>query len=202
MHAISHDMKENSIKFRTYIGIGQTFGLPIGFFWLLIFLGSMFSYDHPGLGILADVLAFVCFLIQVSMMKYAQLRYGKMNFLQRWSMGLHIGAHAALVTTAGQYLYFRFFDNGHLNTMLNKMTSSPEFKQAFEQAMPGANIQEFIDTMTNTSLGDLTLSLLTFNLFLGLLISIISAMFSYIKLQPNNESHSTTNNQEQHTEEE
>lgn len=202
MHTISNEMKEKSINFSTYLNIGQRFGLPIGLFWFIIFLCSMYSFQQPWLGMLGNILSFVCLITQISMMKFAQLRYGQMNFLQRWSSGLQIGLHTALVTTAGQYIYFRFFDNGHLCTTLTNMLNNSEYQEIFKQAMPEMDMQSVTDNLVNTSLSDLTLSLLTFNLFLGFVLSIITAMFSHVKMQALNETNTKDNQQEQNSNEE
>lgn len=195
-------MKENNINFSTYLNIGQSFGLPIGLFWFVIFLGSMYSFEYPGIGFLGNILSFVCLIAQISMMKYAQIRHGQMSLSQRWAVGLYIDLHAALITTACQYVYFRFFDNGHLCTTLTNMLNNSEYQEIFKQAMPEINLQDIINNLVNTKLSDLTLSLLSFNLFLGFILSIICALFSKVKFRTPNETLPGDNAQEPNPQEE
>lgn len=167
----------NNYLIRTFAG---EYGLIIGVMWCIAFACSMYSSDNVLLGHLGNLVALLSLFVEVRQLKLFQMRIMPLGAVKRFSMAMQINFCAVLLTTMGQYIYFRFLDNGHMMNSLTKLFDLPEYQDMLGKIMPGMNAEELLKMFSQISIGDLLMSLITFNLFAALAVSMLTTAFSSV----------------------
>lgn len=153
-------------------------GLIMGALWTGSFLCSIFSFDHSLLGHLGNLLALISILALTFILRAHARSHQGFTLLRRWWTAWNTCMYASLLTTLCQYLYFRFLDGGRLMQSVTSMLEKPEFREALEAVSPGTDPIQMLEALGQMSVGDMIVSLLTFNLLASLLASILCALFS------------------------
>jgi hypothetical protein len=153
-------------------------GLLMGALWTGSFLASIHSFDYPMLGHLGNLMALLSIVVLASILRSYGRHHTGFTFLRRWWTAWNTCMYGSLITTLGQYLYFRFLDGGHLMQSVTRMLEKPEFREALESVSPGTDPTQMLEALEQMNTGDMIVSLLTFNLLASLLASVVAALFS------------------------
>lgn len=162
------------------------FGTYMGAYWILKFI--LFP-----LGLTIPFLLFLFFglTLGVPFMGYYYARTyrnkvcgGTIRFLQAWVFIVFMYMFAALLTAVAHYIYFRFIDHGfiidtYLN-MLNGVTKSD---------VPGmegyiSQLREALGTVNTLTPIDITMQLMSQNVFYGSILAVPTALFVMRKPKP------------------
>lgn len=169
-------MTENKGYLQRY---AMLFGTYLGGFWILKFILFPLGITVPFLFSI-----FIGLTLCVPFMAYYYVRMyrnvvcgGTISFLHAWIFTVFMYMFAALLTAVAHYVYFRFIDQGFvLNTyesLLNSLTSHtiPGMDAYVEQ------FKEIISAMRSLSPTDITMQLMSQNVFYGSLLAIPTALF-------------------------
>lgn len=162
------------------------FGTYMGAYWILKFI--LFP-----LGLTIPFLLFLFFglTLGVPFMGYYYARTyrdkvcgGTIRFLQAWVFIVFMYMFAALLTAVAHYIYFRFIDHGfiidtYLN-MLNGVTKSDV------SGMEGyiSQLREALGTVNTLTPIDITMQLMSQNVFYGSILAVPTALFVMRKPKP------------------
>ncbi|KAA6338729.1 hypothetical protein EZS27_013282 [termite gut metagenome] len=156
-----------AMQFGTYMGIywiAKFFLLPLGFTYSFLFF------------------LFIGLTIGVPFMGYHYARMfrdkvcgGKIKLMPAWVFIFFMYVFAALLTAAVHYIYFRYMDNGfifdkYIEVLENGMSASG-WEGYFEQA------REVIENIRSMTPIELTMQLLSQNVFYCSILALITAMF-------------------------
>ncbi len=153
-------------------------GLLLGGLWTGSFLCAVNAFAHPALGPVGNLLALVSVFLLVRFLRNFGRRTANFHFLRRWWTAWSTCMNASLITTLCQYLYFRFLDGGQLIRTVTAMMEMPEYQEALRKVAPENSPEEMLSALAGMSVGDMIVSLLTFNLLVSVVISLFAAMFS------------------------
>ena len=64
---------------------------------------------------------------------------------------------------------------------ISLLFENDQYKQALEQMMPGVKSEEMLRMLQSVSIGDLTIQMWLFNLFISLPLSLVAALFGTLK---------------------
>ena len=150
--------------------------LPIGFMWSASFLCTMFGTERPLLSMLSSALGIISiYMLYKQLTNYRRL-YPKVNWLHILRLSLVTCLLAGLLTDAAQYLYFTLLDDGRLLSMLGTAFQSDEYRQAWQQIMPKANMGEVQKMIQSMTVRDIMLQLVIYNALLALPASLLAAL--------------------------
>lgn len=106
-------------------------------------------------------------------------RISEMGFWRCWWMAYLIYMYAILLTALGQFIYFRFIDNGFMARQIENMITRPEMAEALQIMSPDGSIQQMLDNtlmqLQTMSAADFTLNLLFSNILIGIVGSVLAA---------------------------
>lgn len=169
-------MTENRSSLQKY---AMHFGTYMGIYWILKFILFPLGLTIPFL-----LLLFVGLTLGVPFMGYHYVRMfrnkvcgGYISFLQAWIFTVFMYMFAALLTAVVHYIYFRYLDNGFVADtylkLLNETTTTqmPGMEPYMEQ------VKNMIDLIGSLTPIDITLQLLSKNVFYGALLAIPTALF-------------------------
>lgn len=164
------------------------FGTYMGAYWIVKFAFFPLGLTAPFL-----LFLFVGLTAGVPFMGYHYTRMyrdqacgGGIGFLHAWLFNVFMYMFAALLTAAGHYIYFRFIDNGYLldtyERLLDSMASTP---------LPGmeeytSQLRTAMDSIRSLSAIEITLQLMSQNVFYGTLLGIPTALFAQKRLKTDN----------------
>ena len=154
------------------------FGTAMGIFWIFKFIFLPLGFSMPFLQLLFIILTcFVPFLGYRYTRTYRD-KYcgGEINFTRAYIFTIFMYFFAALLTSAGHFIYFNFIDNGfitdtyisQLETLKSNVTGDME-----------TSVDQLIDTfniVAALSPIQLTLQLIFQNIFYGSLLAIPTAL--------------------------
>ena len=153
-------------------------GLSTAATWIVSFL--MFVYLFPSI---ASQLAYPLGLSSIAVAGVRIRRYRQqeqsLTMLRCWWVSWFTFMCCVLLTTAAQYVYFAWFDNGRLTSSMANMLASEEVRQAY--AMMQAtdlleNLQRAVEELASIPVRELVMSLMSTNMILGLIFSILTLL--------------------------
>ena len=161
----------------------------IGFFtglcWSASFILAMLSLTNPSWGFAGNFLGVLSIWVAGVQLRAAQMLLSADNQLwgvrQRWHKSLQVQLLAGLLCTFVQYVYFRFFDNGRMLTVLTEVYTSPEYTELIKEAVPDFTPQQALEMLSQISLTELALNFLIINAFLAIVLSIPTAFVARLK---------------------
>lgn len=151
--------------------------LPVGMMWSASFLCTMYGTGNPLLSVLGTALA----IISVYMLYRQLTNYRRLYPHTTWGgifrLSLLTCLLAGLLTDAAQYLYFAFLDDGRLlSDVLDPAMQSEEYREVWQQLMPGTDMEEVQRMMQSMTVQDIMLQLVIYNILLACPISLIAAL--------------------------
>lgn len=155
------------------------FGTYMGGFWILKFALLPLGLTVPFL-----LFLFMVLTLCVPFMGYYYTRMyrnqvcgGTIRFAHAWVFSVFMYMFAALFTAVAHYFYFRFIDQGYLlNTyenILSNYTSiaPPQMEVYIDQ------LQDALEVMRSLTSVDITMQLMSQNVFYGMILAIPTALF-------------------------
>lgn len=163
------------------------FGTYMGGYWILKFVLLPTGLLIPFLSFL-----FIGFTVVVPFMGYRYARLyrdqacgGCIGFPAAWGFTLSMYTYASLLTAVGHYIYFRFIDRGFIyNTCLEQIASLRESHVAELKAYADAMSQTLEMAGGMPGALEITMQMMSFNVFWGLLLAVPTALLVMRKEPP------------------
>ena len=162
-----------------YMQYAMLFGTYLGGYWILKFILFPLGLTIPFLSFL-----FMGLTICVPFMGYYYVRMyrntacgGSISFLHAWIFTVFMYMFAALLTAMAHYIYFRFIDHGFV---INAYESQIDILK--QSGVPGIEaytdvFQETLDNVKSLTPIDITMQLVSWNVFCGSLLALPTALF-------------------------
>lgn len=156
------------------------FGTYMGVFWIIKFAFFPLGLNTPFLFFL-----FLGLTLCVPFMGYYYVKMfrdrvcgGSIGFLRAWAFTVLIYLFAAMLTAIAHYIYFRFIDHGFIISTYEAMLENVKASQ-----IPGVEaylgqLDEAVSLMSGLTPTDITIQLLSQNVFYGSLLAIPTALFA------------------------
>lgn len=155
------------------------FGTYMGVFWILKFTLLPLGMTSPFL-----LLLFICLTLCVPFMGYYYTKIyrdkvcgGTIGFLHAWVFDIFMYVCAALLTAVAHYVYFRFIDQGFMLDTLRQQS----MQMTGNILMSPEQMKTYIDTMVTLTPTDITLSMVSSNIYYCALLSIPTALIAMRK---------------------
>ncbi len=156
-------------------------GVLAGGMWTASFLCSIYSLDYPLLGYVGNTVALLSLYALYLMVVRYRAFVAPLRFPGCFRMAWRICLFAGLLTTLAQYLYFRFIDGGHLVESMTRLLDNEQYRQAMKEVMPQVNPSDMKSMLSAIKVGEMTLNLWMFNIFISLPLSLIAGIFGALK---------------------
>lgn len=156
------------------------FGTYMGIFWIAKFI--LFPLGLSSFPFL--IFLFLGFTVTVPFLGYYFARIfrdrickGYLGFLHSWVFLLFMYVFAALLTAVAHYIYFRYIDNGFIINTYSDMVNT-----VMPEQLPGMEgyieqIKEAVDQIRSLSPIEITLQLMSQNIFYCSILALITAPF-------------------------
>lgn len=158
--------------------VAMRLGLIAGGMWAVSFL--LFVYTFPGA--MAEV-GYLLGMASVPVMGMRMRRLRRsvpgMTLGQVWWVAWFTFMCAMLLTTAGQYVYFGWLDNGRLVEGILAMLQDEQVVKAYTEAGGTEMLQQLTDgvkALGEVSVRELVMSFMSSNMMIGLIASIIATL--------------------------
>lgn len=155
------------------------FGTYMGIYWILKFI--LFPI---GLTIPFILFLFVGLTLGVPFMGYHYVRMyrnkvcgGYISFMQAWIFTIFMYLFAALLSALAHYVYFRYIDNGFVADTYLKLLNNASGSQSAGMQPYMEQIEKMIELISSMTPIDITLQLLSQNVFYGTILAIPTALF-------------------------
>lgn len=161
----------------------MTFGTFMGIFWIIKFTFLPLGFRIPLLQLLFILMTlFVPILGYIYTRKYRN-KYcdGELSFTRGLIFTIFMYFFASLLTAACHYIYFQFIDHGFImNTYMEQLENvkaavTGDFETSIDQLM------ENLELISSLSPFQLTIQLISQNIFYGTLLAIPTALFAMKK---------------------
>lgn len=155
------------------------FGTGMGLFWIFKFIFLPLGFTVPFLQLLFIILTCSVPFVGYRFARTFRDKYseGEISFIRAYMFIIFMYFFAALLTSAGHFIYFNFIDNGFItDTYLSQL----EILKSNVTGEMETSVQQLIDTfniIAALSPIQLTLQLLFQNLFYGSLLALPTALF-------------------------
>lgn len=154
------------------------FGTAMGLFWIFKFIFLPLGFKIPFLQLLFLILT--CFVPFVGY-KFAKIyrdKYsdGEINFTRAYVFLIFMYFFAALLTSAGHFIYFNFIDDGFI---VNTYTAQLEQLKSEVSGELEASVDQLIETfniISDLTSRQITLQLFFQNIFYGSLLALPTAL--------------------------
>lgn len=168
------------------------FGTYMGGYWILKFVFFPLGMSVPILMFLfwGLTLAVPFMGFRYTKMYRNQVLGGGIGFLQAWAFNVMMYMFAALLVAVAHYIYFRFLDNGFIFRTWEAMLDSVATGGVPDIEMYIKQLKENIDLIRSLTPIELTMQLMSQNVFFGTLLGLPTALFVMKKrnnLQLNNQ---------------
>lgn len=180
-----NDSTQNATEGQQTKAYAAWYGLWIGVCWVLSFGLSMWGLKEPfagNFGLLAGVGSVP---LAIWLLRGFNEMISPLSLRRAWHMAWLMFLYAALLTTAAQYIFFAYMDNGLLVRTYTEMIKQPEIQDLMAQLMPGQDanrlFEDAITLFSTTPVSQLSLQFLFWNVILATVLSIPTAFLSYKK---------------------
>ncbi|MEG1564273.1 MAG: DUF4199 domain-containing protein [Bacteroides sp.] len=154
------------------------FGTYMGIYWVLKFILFPIGLSIPFL-----LFLFIGLTLGVPFMGYYYVRMyrnkvcgGYINFVQAWIFTIFMYLFASLLAAVAHYLYFGFIDNGYIaHTYLDIINTAAKTPLSGIEPYV-AQMRTVIELISSMTPIDITLQLLSQNVFYGTLLAIPTAL--------------------------
>lgn len=140
--------------------------LPVGMsvsFMLFLFMGLTLCVPFMGYGYAKMYRDRVC--------------GGSIGFGHAWVFTVFMYMFAALLVAVAHYVYFRFIDNGYMVDMCEKMIDEVSRSNVPGMEMYIATYREALDAARSVTPIEITLQMISTNVFWGTILAIPTALF-------------------------
>lgn len=156
-------------------------GTVMGAFWIFKFIFFPWGMSYAPMMLVFGALTFIVPFWGYRFACLYRDRYsnnnGSIGFVHAFTFCLFMYMYASLLTSVAHLVYFQFLDNGFIMERLEEM-----FETVKESPLPGMDnylpqYQLALDTYAILSPVDITLQLVSQNMFYGLLLALPTALF-------------------------
>lgn len=165
------------------------FGTYMGGYWILKFIFFPLGLTTPFLSLL-----FIGLTLCVPFMGYHYVKMyrnrvceGSIGFLQAWIFTVFMYMFAALLTAVAHYIYFRFIDQGYVISAYESQIDILSQSGVPEMEAYTNVFQDTLDTAKSLTPIDITMQLVSWNVFCGSLLAIPTALFVMRRKKISNE---------------
>lgn len=162
-----------------YMQYAMLFGTYLGGYWILKFILFPLGLTVPLLSFL-----FVGLTLCVPFMGYYYVRMyrntvceGRISFMQAWVFTVFMYMFAALLTAVAHYVYFRFIDQGYIVSAYESQIDLLKQSGVKEIEAYAVTFREALDTIKSLTPIDITMQLVSWNVFCGAMLAIPTALF-------------------------
>jgi len=156
------------------------YGLQVGLCWVASFALAMWGLTTPLAGNFALLVGIASVPLAVWLLRDFNRKISPLTLRRAWHMAWMMMICAAIITTAAQYIYFAYMDDGLLVRAYSEMCQQPEM-QVMLQQMFGADADKMVDEaltiMGATSASQMSLQLMMWNVLLGTVLAIPVMLF-------------------------
>lgn len=156
------------------------YGVWVGAMWIASFFCYMGGLTRPLLANMGLLVVLLSLLFMGLLLRSFRRRVAPLKFFRAWWMAWLTFLYASLITAIAQYLYFRYLDGGRLLNTYVALFKQPESRQMLAAMMPGqdtdALIQQTLNLLGSLSPIEITIELMMYNIFLGLLLALPVAL--------------------------
>lgn len=155
-------------------------GAVVGLLWALSFACFIGQFGEPMLGF--GSLALGAVGVVVAAVRLRNYRDGVLGGVISFRRAFFYSAltyfYASLIMALAQFGYFALIDNGFLFSRYSEIMNTPEFRQLLEMAygMKPSDMAVVMDNLARLRPIDIALEFLTFDIILGVIISLPTAM--------------------------
>ena len=162
------------------INHAMSYGTLMGGFWIAKFMLVPFMFSTPMASLMFLLLTATVPFVGYALTRYYRNRYcedERISFLQALSFCMLMYLFASLLVSLAHYIFFRYIDQGALLATYSQMM------EAVLQANPALSAtmgqyQEAMALISSLSPIELTIQLISNNLFYGILFSLPTALFA------------------------
>lgn len=156
------------------------YGAVVGIVCSLSFLCMMYAGNSPLLGATGNALGLFALWKAGRQIRKFRLTVSPIGFGKACYMAILTYLFAILVVAVVQYIYFRFLDEGRMVAQVEQLLTLPEYHKMLVQMAGTEDIESHLtstlDMMRNPT--QMTIQLLSTNLFLSLLLTIPTALIA------------------------
>ncbi|MCC8188234.1 MAG: DUF4199 domain-containing protein [Bacteroides sp.] len=181
-------MTKNRHQLHTY---AMYCGTYLGIFWIVkfIFLPLALSYSFC-------MFLFVALTIGVPFIGYAFLKAyrdkvcgGEITFLNGWLFTVFMYMFASLLTAVAHYIYFRYLDQGYFMEKYEMLVQTLLAADVSGMEVYRDQLEAMISEFRSVTPIDLTINMLSRNVFFGSILAIPTAWVARRRKNPGLESH-------------
>lgn len=155
-------------------------GVRLSVVWTASFACYIASFSWPAMSLLAllPVLATPLLMGRMTARYVMVALEGKASWGRRYLYCMMHFFYAALLFAFVQWLYFAFIDKGAMLQWIEQTASSPDGQQALQAYGLGGDFASTMELLRSMRPIDMALNILSTNLMLGLLVSLVALPFS------------------------
>ncbi len=170
----------NTFDYHKARAYASQYGAIVGLCWIISFLSYMGGLTTPFLADIGLIMGIASVFVAGNIIRFYHNARQSLTFGQAWWMAITLYLCATLLTAVVQYIYFEYMDHGTLAKTYEQMLTAPEYQELLQQVLPQSNdtnlIQDMIDLLYSITPIQMTFQLLVYNLFLGLFLSVPTAL--------------------------
>lgn len=160
--------------------VAMKLGLVAGGMWLVSFYGFVYSFPS-GMAELSYLLGMAS--VPVIGMKLRRIRsvVEGMSLMNAWWVAWFTFMCAMLLTTAGQYIYFGWLDNGRLVEGILTLLQDEQVVKVYSEAGGAemlSQLTEGVKSLSEVGIRELVMSFMSSNMMIGLIASILTALMT------------------------
>lgn len=168
-------MQESTEK-PSLIDTAGIMALPVALLWTLSFLSTMYGTRYEMLSILSSILPMLSIWTLFRQLSNYRRLYHPVSWMHILRISLMASLLAGLLTDAAQYAYFAFLDQGQLLSNLATAMQTEEYREAMKQVLPGVSIEEMQQIIQSTTIRDMMVQIVLFNVMIALPFSLMAAL--------------------------
>lgn len=161
------------------------YGLWVGVLWVASFGLTVWGLTTPVVGNFALLVGLASLPLAVWMLRGFREVVAPLPLRRAWYMAWMMFLCAALLTTAAQFVYFAYFDEGRIAVAYSGIIAQPEMHDMLQRMMPGQDVDalanEAITAFNETPPSQLAIQFLFWNVLLATIFAIPTAFLSFKK---------------------
>lgn len=161
-------------------------GLRIGLLWTASFACYVLGLRHPGMGLLAFVLAlFTPVYAALRLRRFRdQVLDGAITFGRAWGYSLLLFFYSCIIFAIAQFVYFQWMDKGYFVHELTQLMTVSENAAALRQMGMTQLIDESVRQLQQMRPIDLVLNIMSSNMLICFVVSLpVAAIMKRDRLQ-------------------
>ena len=159
----------------------REYGAFMGLLWIASFACFLGSVVEPSLSFAFDfTIVLIPFMAHFFVKLYRdRIVNGVISFKRAFGFSIFIFLYATLILAIAQWAYFSYMDNGRLVATLITMVSSAEFKPVLEAyKVTEQEMKQNLELLAETRPIDFAMTFMGVNMFAGMIISWVVALFA------------------------